>query len=91
VSWSGHETEYRIRDGIGAEPETRDDYLSTCVEVVRQARASAGCLDFAISADLLDPGPITSSAKRCLETARQPSNVAAPVGMHAAEPGMTSS
>ena len=24
------------------EPENRDDYLSTCVEVVRQARASAG-------------------------------------------------
>jgi quinol monooxygenase YgiN len=40
------------------EPENRDDYLSICVEVVRQARASAGCLDFAISADLVDPGRI---------------------------------
>jgi quinol monooxygenase YgiN len=40
------------------EPENRDDYLSTCVEVVRQARASAGCRDFAVSADLLDPGRI---------------------------------
>jgi quinol monooxygenase YgiN len=40
------------------EPENRDDYLSTCVEVVRQARAAAGCLDFAISADVLDPGRI---------------------------------
>jgi quinol monooxygenase YgiN len=40
------------------EPENRDDYLSTCVEVVLRARASTGCLDFAISADLLDPARV---------------------------------
>ena len=39
-------------------PEQRDDYLSGCAEVVRRARRSAGCLDFAISADPLEPGRI---------------------------------
>src|SRR6185295_15666912 len=88
-SWSRRRRsapEYRIRDGIGAgpesqpvtmhtegkvamvhvivaghvmvEPDQREAYLAGCVEVVRQARTSAGCLDFAISADLLDPGRV---------------------------------
>jgi quinol monooxygenase YgiN len=38
--------------------EQRDDYLSGCVEVVRQARRTPGCLDFSLSADLLEPGRI---------------------------------
>ncbi|AGB23678.1 hypothetical protein Mycsm_03376 [Mycobacterium sp. JS623] len=40
------------------DPQHRDDYLSGCVEVVRQARRTAGCLDFALSADLIDPGRV---------------------------------
>lgn len=36
----------------------RDGYLTGCVAVVQQARAAAGCLDFSISADLVDPGRI---------------------------------
>lgn len=36
----------------------RESYLGTCVGVVEQARATPGCLDFAISADVLDPGRI---------------------------------
>lgn len=43
---------------ITVDPQDRADYLAGCVEVVRQARAAAGCLDFAISADLLDPSRI---------------------------------
>ena len=39
-------------------PEDRDDYLSGCVEVVRQARQARGCLDFSLSADLLEPGRV---------------------------------
>lgn len=39
-------------------PDQRSDYLAGCVDVVRQARSAAGCLDFAIGADLLDPGRI---------------------------------
>jgi hypothetical protein len=37
-------------------PAARANYLAGCTEVVRQARSTAGRLDFAISADLLDPG-----------------------------------
>ncbi|WP_123028948.1 putative quinol monooxygenase [Mycolicibacterium stellerae] len=36
----------------------RDEYLAGCADVVEQARRAPGCLDFAISADLLDPGRI---------------------------------
>ena len=36
----------------------RDDYLAGCADVVEQARRAPGCLDFAISADLLDPARI---------------------------------
>ena len=38
--------------------EERDAYLRTCVAVVEEARRSPGCLDFALSADLVDPGRI---------------------------------
>jgi quinol monooxygenase YgiN len=40
------------------DPDGRTDYLRGCVEVVRLARTATGCLDFAISADLLEPGRI---------------------------------
>jgi quinol monooxygenase YgiN len=33
----------------------RPDYLADCVAVVEAARATEGCLDFALSADLVDP------------------------------------
>jgi quinol monooxygenase YgiN len=40
------------------DPTQRDDYLGGCVDVVRQARSTEGCLDFALSADLIDAGRI---------------------------------
>jgi quinol monooxygenase YgiN len=43
---------------IIVDPSQRDDYLSGCVDVVRQGRAATGCLDFALSADLVDPGRV---------------------------------
>jgi quinol monooxygenase YgiN len=43
---------------ITVEPQQREAYLAGCVRVVEQARAAAGCLDFAISADLIDPDRI---------------------------------
>jgi len=43
---------------VVVDPGQRDDYLSGCVEVVRQARSAPGCLDFSLSADLLEPGRI---------------------------------
>jgi quinol monooxygenase YgiN len=43
---------------IVVDPEQRDAYLSGCAEVVRQARRTAGCLDFALSADVIEPGRV---------------------------------
>ena len=43
---------------ITVDPEQRASYLADCVRVVEEARGAAGCLDFAISADLIDPGRI---------------------------------
>ena len=40
------------------EPGQRESYLAGCVAVVEQARRAPGCLDFAITADLIDPGRI---------------------------------
>lgn len=40
------------------DPARREAYLAGCVDVVEQARRAAGCLDFAITADLIDPGRI---------------------------------
>ncbi|WP_026310725.1 putative quinol monooxygenase [Parafrankia elaeagni] len=40
------------------DPARRERYLAGCTEIVRQARAASGCLDFAISPDLTDPGRI---------------------------------
>ena len=43
---------------ISVEPQQRASYLAGCVSVVEQARGTAGCLDFAITADLIDPGRV---------------------------------
>jgi quinol monooxygenase YgiN len=43
---------------ITVEPQQRESYLAGCVSVVEQARRAADCLDFAITADLLDSGRI---------------------------------
>ena len=39
---------------IVVDPQQRESYLADCVSVVRQARHAPGCLDFAITADLVD-------------------------------------
>lgn len=40
------------------DPTERESYLADCVSVVQQARSARGCLDFSLSADLLEPGRI---------------------------------
>jgi quinol monooxygenase YgiN len=40
------------------EPALREDYLAECKPVVQQARRTPGCLDFAMTADLLDPSRV---------------------------------
>ncbi|TFV56109.1 antibiotic biosynthesis monooxygenase [Mycobacterium sp. PS03-16] len=43
---------------LTVDPGQRGAYLAGCVDVVAQARRTAGCLDFAISADLLEAGRV---------------------------------
>ena len=43
---------------ITVEPQQRESYLAGCVIIVEQARKAAGCLDCAITADLIDPGRV---------------------------------
>ena len=38
--------------------ERRESYLAGSMSVVEKARQADGCLDFAITADLLDPGRV---------------------------------
>jgi quinol monooxygenase YgiN len=40
------------------DPLQRDSYLKDCGAVVQQARLTPGCLDFTISADLIEPDRI---------------------------------
>jgi quinol monooxygenase YgiN len=40
------------------QPQQRDSYLQGCRQVVELARRTPGCLDFAVTADLLDPGRV---------------------------------
>jgi quinol monooxygenase YgiN len=43
---------------ITVDPEQRESYLAGSVRVFEKARGAAGCLDFAITADLIDPGRV---------------------------------
>ena len=43
---------------ITVDPEQRETYLAGSVSVVEKARRADGCLDFAITADLLDSGRV---------------------------------
>ncbi|MFI7704669.1 putative quinol monooxygenase [Nonomuraea sp. NPDC049480] len=40
------------------DPQQRERYLADCVGIIELARRAPGCLDFAISADLVDVGRI---------------------------------
>jgi quinol monooxygenase YgiN len=41
---------------ITVDPEEREGHLAGSVRIVEKARAADGCLDFAMTADPLDPG-----------------------------------
>jgi quinol monooxygenase YgiN len=43
---------------VTVDPEQRESYLAGSMSVVEKARRADGCLDFAITADLLDPGRV---------------------------------
>jgi quinol monooxygenase YgiN len=39
-------------------PERRDAFLAASLEAVKQARCTAGCLDFVVAADPIEPGRV---------------------------------
>lgn len=47
-----------VAGSIYVDPAGRAGYLEDCKAVVGAARAAAGCLDFSVSADLLDDARI---------------------------------
>jgi quinol monooxygenase YgiN len=47
-----------VAGAIIVDPDGRDAYLEGCVSVVSAARRAQGCLDFALSPDLLESGRI---------------------------------
>ena len=49
---------------ITLDPELRESYLAGCMSVVERARRADGYLDFATTADLLDPGRVNLCALR---------------------------
>lgn len=54
----GHGHQIIVAGHLVVLPDDRDTYLATCVEVVASARSAPGCLDFSVSADIVDPGRI---------------------------------
>ncbi|MGY6501231.1 MAG: putative quinol monooxygenase [Acidimicrobiales bacterium] len=47
-----------IAGHLRVDPADRDAYVAACSDVVIAARSAPGCLDFAITADTLDPGRV---------------------------------
>lgn len=43
-----------VAGALFVDPAGRDEYLKGCRDVVQQARLAEGCLDFALSPDLVD-------------------------------------
>jgi quinol monooxygenase YgiN len=44
-----------VAGAVHVDAAERDRYVEACREVVRAARAASGCLDFALTADPVDP------------------------------------
>ena len=57
--WPGLSTSVIIVSGhLEVDPDDRDAFVADSAEAVRLARAAPGCLDFAVSADSVDPGRV---------------------------------
>jgi quinol monooxygenase YgiN len=68
---------------ITVEPEKRESYLAGCVSIVKRSRSLAGCLDFAITADLVDPGRVNIFERWESQAASNPPAAARP---HSSKP-----
>lgn len=47
-----------IAGHLVVDPSARDEYVSGCRQTVEAARRAPGCLDFTITADVVDPGSV---------------------------------
>jgi quinol monooxygenase YgiN len=47
-----------VSGSLHVDPAARDAYLAARVPILAHAREAAGCLDFSLSADLIDTGRI---------------------------------
>ena len=56
--WESRHIMLIIAGYLVVDPSERDRYVADCVPVVEMARAACGCLDFAITADSVDPSRI---------------------------------
>lgn len=54
----GHHHTLIIAGHLVVEPADRDAYVAECAPIVEAARATAGCFDFSITADSVDPARI---------------------------------
>ena len=63
---------------ITVDPEQRESYLAGCMSVVEKARRADGCLDFVITADLLDAGRVNLFERWETQAAVEPSAEAPP-------------
>lgn len=54
----GHHHTLIIAGHLVVEPADRDAYVAECAPIVEAARTAAGCLDFSITADSVDPARI---------------------------------
>jgi len=59
---------------VTVDPEQRDSHIAGFMGIVEKARQADGCLEFAIAADLQDPGRVNLferwESQAALETAR---------------------
>jgi len=47
-----------VAGALHVDPDHREAYLADCRDLISQARGTAGCLDFQLAADPLEPGRI---------------------------------
>ncbi|MDP2293519.1 MAG: antibiotic biosynthesis monooxygenase [Actinomycetota bacterium] len=47
-----------VAGALHVDPQERQEYLDSCVDVIVAARRAPGCVDFHLSADLIEPGRI---------------------------------
>ena len=69
---------------VTVEPEQRESYLTASVIIVEQGSAARGCLDVAVTADIVDPGRVNIFERWESQSALESFRRSGPVFEHAA-------